>query len=84
MNINIEAFWRRVKSLAKEKYATQEEIAKAIGMPPRTFRGWVSNEIIPSLDYVVELSRFFGVTISYLVYGKDTDPVMSHGYRIME
>ena len=67
------AFWKRIKRLAKEKNITQETVANAIGMPLNTFKHWMSRELIPTLDYTVELSEYFGVSIHYLVYGMEAD-----------
>jgi len=71
--MDIKPFWDRIKSLAKEKRVTQEVVAKAIGMPLNTFKKWMSTGTIPSLDYTIELSRYFGVSLQYLVYGKEMD-----------
>ena len=70
--MDTEAFWERVKLLSKEKHTTQETVAKAIGMPLSTFKTWMSKRVIPSFDYVIALSRYFGVSMEYLAYGKET------------
>lgn len=69
--MNTTAFWMRIKSLSKEKHVTQKDVAKAIGMPAETYKKWVSKAVIPSLDYTIELSRYFGVSIQFLVFGKE-------------
>jgi transcriptional regulator with XRE-family HTH domain len=66
-------FWNRVKALAKEKKATRKDVAEAIGMPIDTLKTWIRRETVPSLDYTIELSRYFGVSIQYLVMGKNTE-----------
>ena len=71
--MNVKVFWRRVKFLAKEKQVTQGELAKAIGMPLNTLKSWMSKGMIPSLDYTIGLSRYFGVSIQFLVFGKEAD-----------
>jgi len=71
--MDIKPFWARIKSLAKEKRVTQEVVARSIGMPLNTFKKWMSTGTIPSLDYTIELSRYFGVSLQYLVYGKEAE-----------
>ena len=64
-------FWKRVKLLSKEKRVTQQMVAEATGIPVSTFKNWMCRETIPPLDYTVVLSRYFGVSIDYLVYGNE-------------
>jgi len=71
--MNTKAFWKRIKQLAREKNITQQDLAAAIGMPLNTLKHWMSTETVPSLDYTVELSLYFGVSIHYLVHGKEAD-----------
>ena len=68
------AFWKRVKSLAKEKNVTQMVVAQAIGIPLNTLKKWMSKTIIPPLDYTIELSGYFKVSVEYLVFGHDKEP----------
>ena len=72
------AFWRRVKSLAIEKDVTQKAVAQAIGIPLNTLKKWMSKTTIPPLDYTIELSGYFDVSIEYLVFGQDKNPKGTH------
>ena len=71
IGMNIDAFWKRVKRCLKEKVVTQNTAAKAIGMPPETFRGWMSKGRIPPLSYAYRLSKFLGVSLEFLITGKE-------------
>ena len=71
--MDIFEFWNRIKLLAREKGTTQKRLAEYIGLPYNTFRNWMYLGIIPSLDYALEFSRFFGVSLEYLIYGKEAD-----------
>ena len=71
--MDTKAFWKRIKLLAREKNVTQVVLAKAIGMPLDTLKHWISRDFIPPLDYTVALSEYFGVSIHYLVYGKEAN-----------
>jgi transcriptional regulator with XRE-family HTH domain len=70
--MDAEAYWKRIKLLCKEKRVTQETVAKAVGIPLSTFKNWMSKGIIPPFDYTVEFSRYFGMSMEYFVYGKET------------
>jgi len=71
--MDMNAFWHRVKIRLKEKSVTQDAAAKAVGLPPNRFRTWMSRSMIPPLSYAYKLSRYLGVSLEYLINGKDTD-----------
>ena len=70
--MNIDAFWSRVKILIKEKSVTQAEAAKAVGLSSSKFRVWMSRRMIPPLSYAYKISRYLGVSLEYLINGKDS------------
>ena len=69
--MDIAAFWKRVKFRLKEKKVSQSAAAKVIGIPPATFRGWMSKGRIPPSNYAYKLSRFLGVSLDFLVTGRE-------------
>jgi len=69
--MNINAFWNRVKQCLKDKAVTQNAAAKIIGIPSDTFRGWMSKGRIPPLSYAFKLSNFLGVSLEFLITGKE-------------
>ena len=71
--MNISKFWSRIKGLLKEKGITQGDAAKACNVPVNTLRHWMTKEYYPPLNYVASLARFLGVSIEYLVYGKERE-----------
>ena len=71
MRMNIDAFWKRVKQCLKDKAVTQNTAAKAIGIPSETFRGWMSKGRIPPLSHAFKLSNFLGVSLEFLITGKE-------------
>jgi transcriptional regulator with XRE-family HTH domain len=71
--MDTKTFWNRIKKLTKEKKVTQKDVAEGIGMPLGTLKTWMYKNTVPSLDYTIELSRYFGVSIQYLVFGKDAE-----------
>ena len=55
----------------KKNMMTQEELADRLGVSRQTITKWEKGTILPSLEYLIDLSRLFGVTIDHLV--KDDD-----------
>jgi hypothetical protein len=71
--VRIKAFWKRVKILLNEKKATQAMAAKVCARPLNTFRGWMSKDLIPPLDCAYELAQYLGVSLEYLITGRETE-----------
>ncbi|MEG2027289.1 MAG: helix-turn-helix transcriptional regulator, partial [Clostridia bacterium] len=61
----------RVFTLAKQQMKTQGDIAKAIGVRQATISAWKSKGIIPSANCIAPLAEFLGVSVDYLIYGKE-------------
>jgi transcriptional regulator with XRE-family HTH domain len=70
--MDIKIFWGRIKQLLKKKQVTQAEMARACGIPFNTFHGWITKDIYPPLTDAYTIAHVLGVTIDYLVAGKDT------------
>ena len=71
--MKIAPFWKRIKALIKEKHTTQAEMAKVCHMSLNTLKAWMSRNTIPSLDVAYNLARYFGVSLEYLITGKEID-----------
>ena len=59
-------------NLRKGKGLTQEQLANVIGVSRVTLARWETGEFQPSLDCLLALSEYFGVSIDFLV-GKNND-----------
>lgn len=55
-----------IEELKDEKKINQQTLAKNIGVGKGTISSWISGRNIPSDYYMQELSKFFGVSTSYL------------------
>ena len=66
-----ESMWNRVNRLLKEGKKTQNMAAKACGVNLRTFQGWIRKDYYPCIFGGYALARFLGVTVEYLVTGRD-------------
>ena len=77
--MRVNAFWQRVRSLIRERHVTQAILAEACGIPPSTFSRWITKNIIPTLDVASAISRYFGTSLDYLTFGKDTEMIAEIG-----
>ena len=61
----------RLKQLRKTKKLSQQKVAKAIGITTSAYGNYEQGKRKPRLEILVKLSEFYGVSIDYLIYGKD-------------
>ena len=62
-----------LKQVMKEKRISISETSRKTGIPQSTLSEW-SNGRTPKLDYsVIKLAQFLGVSVEYLVTGKDIE-----------
>ena len=71
--MDVVSFWERVKNLITAHKINQIQFAAHIGMSVNTFRGWLHYRRIPDLQTALNISDALGVSIYYLVYGKEND-----------
>jgi len=64
-------FWIRVKRLLKSHKISQQNFAIYIGVPTRTFWGWIHRNCIPDASRACAIAEALGVTVEYLVRGCD-------------
>ena len=57
----------RIKDLREVKKLTQSDLAKHLGITRSSVNAWEQGISVPSTQYVVELSRAFGVSTDYLL-----------------
>jgi DNA-binding XRE family transcriptional regulator len=61
---SIEAERARVKM-------SKEDLAKALGVTPRTIYNWVAEETDVPSSYLIKMAKLFGVTVDYLLAGSE-------------
>ena len=66
-------FWEMVKIMLKENKMTQIQAAAACGVSVRTFRNWIYRNLYPTIVDGYQLARFLGVSVEYLVTGKEKE-----------
>lgn len=65
----------RLRLARKAKKLTQEKLAKACGISRQTIYEYEKGLYIPKLDNAGKLAKVLDVTLDYLCYGKDRDPI---------
>ena len=73
--MDVASFWNRVKLLVSAHKITQAEFAAHIGMPLSTFRKWLHYKRIPDLQSAINIAASLGVSLDYLINGKEMDAV---------
>lgn len=70
----------------------QKELTEYLGLKSAAFSEWKSGKSKSYRKYLIEISEFFGVSIDYLVYGKESESIFSNSseeqhikkYRILD
>ena len=71
MGINAKEIGQRIKALRKGNGLTQEGFAEAVGLTVSAVSKIEIGDRVPSIDTFVLFSDFFGVSLDYLVLGKE-------------
>ena len=66
-------FWSRAKPLIKAHNMTQKEFAEYLGISLSTLQGWIHYERVPEISMAYTISITLGVTLNYLLGGKETN-----------
>ena len=73
MCFDCEQFGARVRALRKEKDVTQAELAELLNVESYYISRIERGCLVCSLEFVVGLSKLFGVSTDYLLTGKETN-----------
>ena len=65
--------YRIFEELLKMHNLTVYKVSKATGIAQSTFSDWKSGRSTPKADKLKKLADFFGVSVSYLLQGEETD-----------
>lgn len=69
---------QRIGELRSAMNWTQVDLAKRLGVAKQTVSNWENENIQPSIEMLVRLSKLFGVTTDYLL-GLDSIPRLDIG-----
>ena len=71
--LNVEAFWERLKQICKTRNVTQVSRCSELGIDLQQFRNKKSLGTYPTIEQLVKLSNYFGVSINYMLTGASSD-----------
>lgn len=57
----------KIKFLREKKGITQAELAKKLSVTRSSVNAWEMAISVPSIQYLVELSAYYGVSVDYLL-----------------
>ena len=57
----------RIKDLRESNYLTQQQLGKAVGYDQSRVAKWENGSLEPNPDTLVALSKFFNVSVDYLL-----------------
>ena len=67
-------FQDRLNRLRRERGLSQEDLAEVVGVTRQAVQKWESGASRPDMDNLAALAQYFGVTLDYLVLGRDPSP----------
>ena len=75
----------RIKELRKAFGISQVELAKALNVSKQCVSNWENDNVLPSIEMLVKLAKYFNVTTDYLLCLEEKDMVdlsgLSEGER---
>ena len=67
-------FQERLNQLRRERGLSQEDLAEVVGVTRQAVQKWESGASRPDMDNLTALAEYFGVTLDYLVMGRESAP----------
>ncbi len=74
----------RIKELRTSHGLTQVEFAKALSVSKQAVSNWENNNIQPSIDMLIKIADYFGVSTDYLLGRGDTPSLDISGLALQE
>lgn len=60
-------FGENIQNLRKSYGLSQVELARKLGVTKQAVSNWENNNILPSIDMLIRIARFFSVSCDYLL-----------------
>jgi len=73
-----------IRELRDSFNISQVELAKNLGVTKQCVSNWENDNILPSIDMLIKISKFFNVTTDYLLGLKDATTINVDGLTISE
>ena len=74
----------KIKELRKAKRVSEVEMASALGLTKQCVSNWENDNIQPSIEMLVKIADYFGVTTDYLLCRSETDVINVEGLTPVE
>ena len=65
-------FAKVLNSLLDKKGLKKSDLSRELNLPDQTVRNWFGRESLPGVDVALKVAKFLGVSVEYLMTGKDT------------
>lgn len=65
----LQCFGKRLKELMQKENISYVKLGERICVDRETLRGWANAKHYPNGYYLMKLSRYFNVTVDYLLFG---------------
>ena len=69
-----------IKRLRLEKNMNQDQLAEQLHVTRQAVSNWETGKTQPDIDTLTSIAEFFGVSVEYLIYGKE--PVTDSGEEV--
>lgn len=69
----------KIKELRLSFNMSQVELSQKLGVTKQCVSNWENDNIVPSIDMLINISKFFKVTTDYLLELTDNDAVSLKG-----
>jgi len=64
---------QRIEALRLNKNISGNKLCKELGIAQSTYATWISSDTVPKVDKLQKISKYFGVSIEYLMTGKESE-----------
>ena len=72
-NLDVKTFWERFSQISKSRNVTQVSLCAELEIDLQQLRNKKSNGAFPTLEQLVKISNYFGVSINYMLTGSTTN-----------
>jgi transcriptional regulator with XRE-family HTH domain len=70
--LNAQDLWERIRVLSARKSVLQKDWCEALGLDVQIVRNKIFRKAFPSVDELVGIAKYFGVSTDYLLTGEKT------------
>ena len=70
-----------IHNLRKSRNLSQVDVARELGVSKQSVSNWENDNILPSIDMLIKIARFFSVSTDYLL-GREEKPMT--GIRLLD